>query len=132
MPQMVMPRNWTVRTNRGHIVRFRKGEPVNVPQDQFVIEECMKFGAEFVNKADMVLEDEDAPDPTAPKTPAERKQRIVTLFKDMIKNQTQYRDHFTAQGRPNTPWVANYLKIDIAAAEVEAIWTELVKPKVED
>ena len=128
MPMMTMPRNWTVRTTSGPVIRFRKNEPVHVPNDGYVIEECRKYGAEYVNAAEQVLPDEDAPVTNLPETPEERKKRIRALCREMIKRPLEHRNHFTARNQPSAKYMSNALGFDVSAKEIDVIWSELNKP----
>ncbi len=130
MPQMKMNRTWRVATTYGHTIMFEKGEIKFIPDDQRVIEACLAVGAEYVDAA----EAPDLPDmadgkPAAPLTGAQRKEKVFTLFREMVGNQAAHRENFTAFGRPSAKFVASTLGIDISAKEVEEFWTEFQAPK---
>jgi len=127
MPTMVMNRNWTVRSTRGHTLRFRKDEPINVPDDYKVIEECQRYGALYADpEAAPALPDEGAQVTNLPKTPNERRSRIEALMSEMKEFQEEHRNHFTAAGRPNAKYVQATLGFDVSAAEVEELWNGLI------
>lgn len=134
MPLMKMPRNWTVRTTSGHVIRFRKNVEVNVPDDFAVIEECRKFAAEYVDASEeQPLPDEEALGFTpVPKTPAERRTRILTLLGEMKDNQAEHRNHFTAASLPSIRYLQSALGFDVRADEIKDLWTSLVYVKKED
>jgi hypothetical protein len=132
MPTMQMPRNFTVRTRSGHTLVFEKGVPIHVPDDLVVIEECQRFGAAFVSPTDQeqILKEEEASRGRLdlPKTPAERRERILTLMRDMALNQENHRSHFTAANRPSARYVQSTLKFDVSAQEVEELWQTIAFP----
>jgi len=100
MPQMKMNRNWVVATKRGHTVRFEKGVPVGVPDDTTVVEACLAAGAEYVNPNQApVLPDMSQPVAPAALTAAQRRDKVFVVFREMVANQAQHRDNFTAYGR---------------------------------
>ncbi len=127
MPLMKMPRNWTVRTTSGHSVRFRKGLEAHVPDDFNVIEECRKYGAEYVDASDeQILPDEEALGRTnLPKTPNERRTRIMNLLGEMKDHQSEHRNHFTAASLPSVRYLNSALGFDVRADEIKTMWTEL-------
>lgn len=126
MPQMVMNRNWTVRTLTGHTIAFEKGKKTHVPPDFKVIEECRRFGAEFVDEKDDIVPSDGPVVTPLPRTPAERRAKILQLFAEMKDNQSEHRNHFTAAGRPAVRYVNTALGFDIGAPEIEDLWNELL------
>ena len=127
MPTMVMPRNFVVRTIYGHVLEFRKNEPIQVPQDLRVIEECMTYGAVHVDEAEeaeyMAPKD---PDSNIPNDPIERVERIRSLMKGMRDNENQHRGHFTAGNRPAVKYVTETLGFEVSADEIKTYWGEVI------
>jgi hypothetical protein len=123
MPQMKMNRNWVVATKRGHTVRFEKGVPVGVPDDTTVVEACLAAGAEYVNPNQApVLPDMSQPVAPAALTAAQRRDKVFAVFREMVANQAQHRDNFTAYGRPSAKYITSAVGFDVPAKDVEAHW----------
>ena len=128
MPTMVMNRNWTVATTSGHCIGFKKDEPVHVPQDLKVIQSCLQYGAKFVDEKDeSILEPADTVT-NMPRTPSERRDRILALMGEMKENQAEHRLHFTGSGRPAVKYMATALGFDITAGEIEDLWNQVLHP----
>lgn len=133
MPKMVMPRNFTVATLYGFTVVFKKGVAAQVPDHFKVIEECMKYGAEYVeeDERDAFLDPGEIQD-RAPKTPQERKARILALMLDMKANDVEHREHFTAANRPAVRYVSGYLGFEVTKEEVSNLWLQASKGEAEE
>jgi hypothetical protein len=139
MPLMTMHRNWTVSSTRGHTIQFKKNEPVYVPGDINVIELCRQYGAEYADAADAdVHEGEDQAalekrkEFSAPKSAAERNERVMRILRAMHASPDQFRERFTATGRPNARFVQSEVGFDVSPQEVEQLWNRLVHPKPDD
>lgn len=137
MPQeLIMHRNRVIRTLSGHSIQFVKGEPVSVPDT--AIKECVALGAVFAKGSEVpeaavaLLEDVPPKLQDVPKTPAERKKRILGLFREMIANQEAHRTHFAASGRPRARYVSDILNFDVPTQEIEEHWTALISPNEDD
>lgn len=133
--KLVMNRDRVVRTLSGHIVGFKKDVPTLVPDE--AIADCLKYGAapapgETLPEDDPLGLDETQKIVDVPKTPGERKKRILQLFNEMRAKPQDHREHFTAAGRPRSNWVSATLGFDVPAPEIEEIWTALIKPSEED
>lgn len=135
--QMVMSRNRIVRTLSGHSIQFVKNQPVDVPD--LAVKECFAFGASLAEGAELpsaaeAALDDDLPKvlKDAPKTPAERKSKILAVMKDMMANQDRHRMNFAASGRPRARYVSDVLGFDVPAQEVEDLWKSLVQPLNDD
>lgn len=127
MPIMIMPRDWTVRTRSGHTIQFKKDQPKSVPEDFLIIEECRRYGAECADPAaNIALADEGPTVTDLPKTPLERRQRVLALFQEMKAHQEEHRNHFTATGKPSVRYAQTALGFDIASREVDDLWTQVL------
>jgi len=130
MPQLKMNRNWRVATPFGHTVKFKKGEPTWVPEDQRVLEACLAAGGEYVDSSQApTLPDMEDGKVTAPLTNTQRKEKVFTLFRTMVANQAEHRENFTAFGRPNAKFVSSQVGFEVTAKEVEEFWVEFQAPK---
>ena len=134
MPQMIMPRNFTVRTIYGATIRFDKDQPATVPANPKVIGECQKYGAVFVDSKDAptLPGEEELGITNQPRTPAERLDRLNAVLVDMKENQVSHRNHFTGGSLPRVQYVNDVLGFDVRGEEVKELWYKLVKPQTED
>lgn len=118
MPQMVMGRNYILRTTAGHIVGFRKGEPVFV--HPHVVDAAMAAGADFVEVAEKEKRQvEEAAAPT-PLSGDEREKRIFAAFHKMVTENS--RDDFNGAGYPNMKPLREICGFAIDAAERNVMW----------
>lgn len=135
--QMVMNRNRVVRTLSGHSIKFLKDEPTLVPDE--AVKECFAVGAslakgqELPPAAEAELDD-DLPKvlKDAPKTPAERRNKIMAVLKDMLANQERHRMNFAASGRPRARYVTDVIGFDVPNKEIEELWMGLTRPPEDD
>lgn len=124
MPKMVMHRNFTLNSDLGHVIGFKKGEPVGVPP--ILVAEAMRYGAEMVTpteKEKYVAETKKAP--RAPTDPVERKNIIMGKMREMmVRNQ---RGDFNASGLPSNRVLERMLGEgwEIHVKERDAIWGDL-------
>lgn len=126
MPLMLMARNWTVPTSFGHTIIFEKDTPLYVPDDQRIIEQCLGAGATYIEAAP-ALPDQEAPPSPVTMTKDAVKAKCYELFKLMLDNSEDYRDNFTAFGRPNAKFVSSKLGFEVSAKEVEEHWISFRK-----
>lgn len=118
MPQMVLGRTFILPTTAGHVIGFRKGEPVNVPHA--IVEEALRIGAEFVVAADKEARNtEEAPAPEAPQGD-EREAAVYEAFRRMLKSGS--REAFNGAGLPNIKILRQTCGFDIDAAERNKFW----------
>lgn len=119
MPQMVLGRNFILRTTAGHTLAFKKGESVFVPTH--ITEEAMKVGAEYSEETDKAAMNAEAP--AAPPSPQgeEREKAVFAAFKAMLKSGN--REAFNGAGYPNIKILREALGFsDIDAAERNVLW----------
>lgn len=117
--ELTMHRNFTVRSTKGHTVRFEKGKPRTVPQA--IVEECMLFGAVPAEPLPEVPDEED----TTPKTSAERDERIKAELRSMLARND--RDDFTSGGKPNTKKLEGRLGFRMTVQERDKLWDEVMQ-----
>lgn len=123
MPDMVLNRNYALRSLAGRVIDFEKGVPVHVPPE--CVREALQIGAEGVDKKLEVLDPELTPAPEL--TLDERKDLIKAAFPEMeAKND---RNAFTAQGVPSTTALKEITGLDVAAKERDEAWTEYLQEK---
>lgn len=120
MPEMVMQRDKTVACLSGHIIPFKKGEPIFVPPG--AVAECMAVGA--VPTEDLP-EEPEAVAGTAPADPLERKALILKAF-EALRERNQ-RGDFDAAGKPHPKAVSAIVGFTVESRERNTVWTEYME-----
>lgn len=116
MPEFVLNRNYSMRSLYGHVIDFKKGQPVHVPP--ICAREAASIGAECVDGKVDVLGDE-MPD-LVPMSPDEREESIVAAFK--LLEERNGRNDFTGNGGPAVPALEKILGFDVDKKEVNSLW----------
>lgn len=113
---MVLNRNYSVSSTLGHVLTFKKGEPLPVPP--IMVHECASIGAERVDGKDVFKE----PEPVAP-MPVDPSQRQLDIRKaiDGIVERNA-RDDFTAGGSPKVKAVSDEVGYKVDQSEVSRAW----------
>jgi hypothetical protein len=123
MPEFVLNRNHSMRSLYGHIVDFKKGQPVYVPP--ICAREAASIGAECVDGKVDVL-DPEAP-VVVPMSPDERQENILTAFK--LMEERAQRGDFSASGIPAKNSLEKILGFGVDKKEFEPLWTAYVVEK---
>lgn len=133
MPMMKMNRNFTVRTTAGHAIRFERGVEKMVPDNGVVVEECMRFGAEFCKETDAIeMQDEITEKKERVIAPSQRRKKAIELMEEMCKHSGEFRDAFTAANRPKVEFVKEKLGFDVSGEEIKDWWNAVVHPDKEE
>lgn len=95
--KMKLNRNYRLASTLGHVLVFKKGEEIEVPD--IIVREAIDIGAEFVEKEarDEVFKEPEGP-PKTPVVPAERQDAILAAISAI--EESNDRDDFTATGNP--------------------------------
>ena len=93
---MTLNRNFTVRSTLGHMLTFKKGEPLPVPL--IMVRTCAEVGAARVDGADALTHEEDAVPMIQTADPGARMQDVRAALERIIERND--RDDFTAGGVP--------------------------------
>lgn len=95
--KMKLNRNYRLASTLGHVLVFKKGEEIEVPD--IIVREAIDIGAEFVEKEarDEVFKEPEGP-PKTPVVPAERQDAILAAISALEERND--RDDFTATGNP--------------------------------
>ena len=117
MIKMVSPRNFTLRTAKGHSVVFKKNEPVDVPL--VIFDDAQSVGAVPVDEADVPTEEETA----AENIPVgdEREAAIIASFDQVIARNE--RGDYTAGGVPKAKVIEALVGFEVDLREVRNLWT---------
>lgn len=125
MPKMVMQRNFTVRSTKGHVIQFTKGEATYVPP--VVVEECMQHGALPVD-GEVLPVHEDPVEAPIPEGPA-REQAILDAITKLVK--ANKRNDFGASGRPKVVVIERMVDFDITERERDQVWEKFTAARAE-
>jgi len=95
--KMKLNRNYRLASTLGHVLVFKKGEEIEVPD--IIVREAIDIGAEFIEKEarDEVFKEPEGP-PKTPVVPAERQDAILAAISAI--EESNDRDDFTATGNP--------------------------------
>jgi hypothetical protein len=119
MPQMVMKRNYVLRTTLGHTIAFKKGEEVSVPK--VAVQKALEIGAEFVTAGDSTvsLPEEEPLKVVSPQGDA-RETAIFNAFHQLIAQNDS--EDFTSGGKPKFKAVSAVAGFKVDAKEVGEQW----------
>ena len=121
--ELMMGRDFTLRTTKGHTVRFERMVPRMVPSA--VVEEAMRYGAFPVNPdklASIQSETEDAEVAEAARI-KDRDSIVKAKIREMMER--NHRDDFTAGGLPNVRVIRAETGMDLSADERERFFHEV-------
>lgn len=116
MPEFVLNRNYSMRSLYGHVIDFKKGQPVYVPP--ICAREAASIGAECVDGKVDVLDPEN--EPAVPMAPDERQENIIAAFK--LLEERNGRSDFTGNGSPAIPALEKILGFDVDKKEIAPLW----------
>lgn len=114
---LVLNRNFTLATTKGHVIEFKKGVPTNVPKA--VYQEALSIGAQPPDGNEPVVEDDRKKD-AAPQDPAERNPLILAAIEAIIERNE--REDFTAAGSPTVDAVSKEVGFKVSAREIAGQW----------
>ena len=124
---LVLNRNFTLTTTKGHSIAFVKGEPTQVPPA--IYQEALAIGAIPPDGADPVVEDVVKTD-NAPGDPAERAPLILAAIEKLVAENA--RDNFTAAGSPTVDAVSKLVGFKVQSKEIAAVWQQYHDEKAQD
>lgn len=121
MPQMVLKRNYVLRSTTGHSISFEKDVPVGVPPP--LVPKAMEIGAELVEgtKKEEYLPDEKSPTKGAPQGD-ERETSVFEVFRQLSEQNDSA--NFTAAGKPKFKVVSQMVGFRVDAVEVSDLWNK--------
>ena len=123
MPEMILNRNYDLRSVAGRVINFAKGTPVYVPPQ--CVKEALAIGAEGVDEKLDFLDPEQSPE--IPLTTEEIKGLAFEAFPEL--ETTNLREDFTAQGLPTPSAIEKLVGIKLTNQERDALWVEYVQAK---
>lgn len=119
LKKMILNRDHTHTSLKGHSVEFKKGEPVNVPVALY--QEVLAIGAVDADGSDPDVQSDNKNKHT-PRDPAERNPLILMAIEDLVAKND--RGDFTAAGLPKAAAVSKVADFKVEVKEIEAVWNE--------
>lgn len=116
MPELVLNRNYTLSTTKGHSVVFVKNKPTFVPNA--IYQEAIAIGAQPADGSDPDVLKDDEKDST-PADPAERAPLILAAIEAIIGR--NLREDFTAAGTPTAAAVSKEVGFRVQNKEIAPI-----------
>jgi len=126
--EMVMDRNYTVRSTLGHMVSFTKGEPIQVPQ--IMVRSCGEHGARRTDGDDVFAPPPEAPRQKQAVDPGERLEDVRAAIERIIERNDI--NDFTAGNSPKTPAVSKEVGYKVDYTEVTKAWQQINEDKLND
>lgn len=118
MPKFTLHRNFVLRTTKGHIISFKKGQPTNVPP--VCVEAAVAIGAQPVDVQDGDVLGEEEVKPSM--TPGERKAKVFEAF--CVMKTRNERNDFTASGIPDARRLQPLLGFEVTSRERDSYWQQ--------
>jgi hypothetical protein len=114
---LVLNRNFTLNTNKGHSIAFVKGEPTHVPPA--IYQDALAIGAIPPDGAEPTVQEVVKTD-NAPGDPAERAPLILAAIEKLVAENA--RDNFTAAGSPSVEAVSKVVGFKVQSKEIAPVW----------
>ena len=127
MPNFTLNRNYVLRSLSGRSYEFRKGEPLNIPEQ--AVREAVAVGATPSDGSDPnVLVDEKV-DKT-PQDPTTRRNDIMAAMLKLINKSD--RTDFTAGGTPHPDAITKIVGYGVQGSEIQVVWNAYCEQNAED
>jgi hypothetical protein len=114
---LILNRNYVLATTKGHVIEFKKGVPVYVPDS--VLSEALAIGAVTKSGEPPVLEEEKAPS-GAPSGLMDRLAALEKAIDTLVKRNA--RGDFTAAGAPSLNALKEILGWVPSPRELQQAW----------
>ena len=126
--EMVMDRNYTVRSTLGHMITFRKGEPIPVPV--IMVRSCGEYGARRVDGDDVFAPPPERPRQKQAVDPSERLADVRGAIERIVERNNSH--DFTSGGTPKTTAVTEEIGYKADFTEVKKAWQQFNEDKMND
>ena len=118
--EMVLDRNYTVRSTLGHMITFKKDVPITVPS--VMVRSCAEVGAKRVDGGDAFVAPKATERPAQPIDPGQRMDDVRAAIERIVERNDV--SDFTAGGTPKTPAVTSEAGYKIDHTEVIRAWKQ--------
>lgn len=115
---LVLNRDYTLTSTKGHSIQFKKGEPTHVPPAMYA--DAIAIGAQPADGNAPDLSEPPKRDGQGPADPAERQPLILEAIKKIVE--ANDRKDFTAAGSPTVKAIERELKFNVDGREVATAW----------
>lgn len=116
MPELILNRNYTLNTTKGHSVAFVKDEPTFVPN--VIYQEAIAIGAQPADGTDPDVLKDEAKDNT-PSDPSDRAPLILAAIESITARNG--REDFTAAGTPTAAAVSKEVGFKVQNKEIAPV-----------
>lgn len=116
--KMVLGRNHMLATTMGHMIKFVKGQPTDVPPD--CVPAAVAVGASPADGSDPGVIQDVPPNNEGPADPLEREKEAMAAIEMLVERNA--RSDFTAAGVPSTDAMKRVLGYEITANERNTRW----------
>lgn len=117
---LVLNRNHTLVSTKGHVIHFKKGDPTHVPPA--VYQEALAIGAQPPEGVEVKI-DEPAAKPTVPSDPAAREPAIREAIAKIVE--ANEREDFTGGGAPTGAAVTRITGFRVQNKEAATVWAKM-------
>ena len=118
--EMVLDRNYTVRSTLGHMITFKKDVSIAIPA--VMVRSCAEAGAKRVDGGDAFVAPKATEQPTQPIDPGQRMDDVRAAIEQMVERNDV--NDFTAGGSPKTSAVTAEVGYKIDRNEVARAWKQ--------
>lgn len=125
LPLLVLNRNYTLTSTKGHSIAFVKDKPTLVPAALY--QEALAIGALPENGEIDMLDDDKKEQ--APMDPAERNPLILAAIEELVERNE--RGDFTAAGAPTVEAIVKIVGFKVQSKEIATVWQEYHEKKAE-
>ena len=114
---LVLNRNYTLNTMKGHSVHFEKNVPTHVPPA--IYQDALGIGALPPDGAEPSIEEKTVLD-KAPADPVDRAPLILAAIHKLVD--ANRREDFTAAGSPTVDAVSTVVGFKVQSKEIAPVW----------
>lgn len=126
--EMIMDRNFTVRSTLGHMITFTNGVPIQVPE--IMVRTCGEHGARRTDGADVFAAPAEGPRQKQAVDPGERLSDVRAAVERIVERNDV--EDFTAGNSPKTEAVSKEVGYKIDYMEVKKAWQQFNEDKLDD
>lgn len=117
--KMVLDRNYTVRSTLGHMITFKKDQPMDIPVT--MVRSCAEIGAKRVDGKDSLSVAAEEK-PSQPVDPGQRLDDVRAAIEAIVERNDV--DDFTAGNKPKVAAVTEQAGYKVDQNEVNRAWNQ--------